>query len=156
MTSSHEDSTHYLADRGDPSGDIMLSNFVVRLNQLAEIIGDQPVLTMEITERLGQDARCLASQGIDLSKTSKTVAISERLKPLGQSSEAFKSLVLRNLAALYWEFTKDDEDAPPELPRDVLENLGQLALYLAGEGVDLSEAPDIDEEEGGSRLIDRQ
>ncbi len=147
MTSSHEDSTHYLADRGRPSGDIMLNNFVVRLNQLAEIIGDQPVLTEEITERLGQDARSLASQGIDLSKTSKTIATSERSKPLGQSSAAFKDLVLRNLATLYWDFTKDDEEAPPELPQDVLENLGQLALFLAGEGVDLSDSPEINEDD---------
>lgn len=55
-----------------------------------------------------------------------------------------------NLMVLYWESTKEDEDEDvPELSQYIRERLGQVARFLAELGVDLSDAPDIDEGETG-------
>jgi hypothetical protein len=149
MTLSHEDTLKPSADDDPSCGGLALDNFVTRLNQLAEILGDQPVLTEEIKERLGRDARYWASRGVDLSvapdagedpdSSSGTVA------HLRKRSVALRDLTLRNLATLYWDYTKNDEDIP-DLPPDIRNNMGQIALFLAEQGVDLSDSPETDED----------
>jgi hypothetical protein len=133
MTLSHENTLNPSADDDSSSEGLAIDNFVTRLNQLAEILGNQPVLTKEIKKRLGRDARYWASRGVDLSENSTSHAEASNL-PLNE-------LLQRNLEVLRKDYVGDSTYV---IPPHIQEYLEMTALYLAKEGVDLLNAPDID------------
>lgn len=151
MARSHEDTHYPAADDEAPPGSLVLRNFVTRVNQLCEILGQQPVLTPEIKERLGHDACFWASRGVDLSNP--TGVSEEIIHSLDSPSykviddTEFRNMTLRNLGVLYQDYTKGTEEEAPEIPQEIRESLGQLAIYLAGQGVDLSRSPEISEDD---------